>query len=396
MSDERLTAPFQTHTASEQVKSWIADQLADVGRRSQPGAVPGQVVVHSENAAPVRIRVMQYDQEHVEEVEIQTPEQIQRFAEQPSVTWVNVDGIRDGKLIQDIGNAFGIHGLVLEDIANPHQRAKVETYPSHTFVVARMPEMLHGFDTEQISMVVCKNVIITFQERSGDCLEPVRQRIRKRMGRIRMLGQDYLVYALLDAIIDAYFPVLARISDRLNEIELELTEEPSVDVVTMLQRIRTLLFMIQGVMQPHQDVVAHLLRDSSPVSNDTRIHLRDCSDHVHQVLQACETTRELAADLRDYCFAELSFNQNETMKTLTVIASIFIPLSFIAGFYGMNFDPDVSKLNMPEIRWQYGYLYSIALMAFVASATLVGLWQMSRLRRKARKRRFRRTQQILD
>jgi len=382
-------------SAASQVTSWIADQLSDIGRR-KPGSVPGEVSSRIPDAAPVRIRVMQYDENTLDEVQIHDTDEIKKYAEQKSVTWVNVDGLRDSHLISEIGEIFQIHGLILEDVTNPHQRAKVETYDDQTFIVARMPEMTGGFDTEQISMVLCHNVVITFQERTGDCLEPVRERLRNKKGRIRSRGHDYLVYALLDAIIDAYFPVLARISERLNDAEQELTESPSVDVVTMLQRIRTLLFMIQGTILPHQDAVAHLLRDDGPVSDDTRLYLRDCADHVKQVLQACETTRELAADLRDYCFAEISFNQNETMKTLTVMASVFIPLGFIAGFYGMNFDPAVSTWNMPETRWRYGYVFAIGLMVLMVTLTLGGLWQMARLRKKARKQRFQRTQRILD
>lgn len=378
---------------------WIAESLEDVARRHSPGSAPGVIAGaghRDPSAAPVTVKVIQFDADHFEEATIKSIDQIHHYADQPSVTWVNVDGLQDTALISEICESFGIHGLVAEDIVHPHQRAKVESYEDHTFVVARMPEASGGFDSEQISIVVCGHAVLSFQEKSGDCLEPVRERIRKGSGRIRSRGNDYLVYAILDAIIDAYFPVLARIGEKLDEAEQQLTEDPSVDAVAMLQRLRTVLFMIQGTVSPHQEAVAHLLRAEHQITDETRIYMRDCADHVHQVLDACATTRELAADLRDYCFAEISFNQNETMKTLTVMASVFIPLSFIAGFYGMNFDPAVSDWNMPETRWRYGYAFAIGLMTAVAVLTLGALRFMAIARRKARRRRFQKTQRILD
>ncbi|MEQ9411718.1 MAG: magnesium/cobalt transporter CorA [Fuerstiella sp.] len=374
---------------------WIAEQLIDVSRRRRPGAVPGEFV-SDPTALPVRIRVIQYDADDFEEVEIRTVDEVRKYAERSSVTWVNVDGIRDTEIISAIGKMFGIHRLVLEDIVSPHQRAKVEDYGDQLFIVARMPEVRGGFDTEQLGIVLCDHVVVTFQERTGDCLEPVRNRLRQKLGRIRERGHDYLVYALLDAVIDAYFPVLSRVSERMNEMEQQLARELTVDTVAVLQRLRTVLFMIQGTIAPHNEVITQLLRNPTQIKDGTRVYLRDCSDHVAQVMHATETSRELAADLRDYCFAEISFNQNETMKLLTVMASVFIPLSFVAGFYGMNFDPSVSQLNMPETKWKYGYLFAIILMISIAGLTLAGLWLLKRYGRKARRKRFNTTQRVLD
>lgn len=374
---------------------WIADQLEDVQNRGEPGAVPGEIRLETGDV-PVDVQIIQYDVEQLEEMQINNLRDVQKYAAMPSRTWVNITGIHDTSAVSEICRSFGVHGLVIEDIVNPHQRAKLETYEDVTFIVARMGELDGGFDSEQISIVLCERAVLTFQERSGDCLEPIRRRLRTARGRIRGQGHDYLVYAILDSIIDAYFPVLAGIGDKLNQIECELTEDPSVDAVAMLQRIRTVLFMMRAVIAPHQEVVAHLLRDERMISDDTRVYLRDCADHIHQVLEACDTTRELAADLRDYCFAEISFNQNETMKTLTVIASVFIPLSFIAGFYGMNFDPAASSWNMPETRWRFGYAFAIGLMGTVTAITLAGLKWMSSSRRRSRRQRFRRTQTFLD
>lgn len=391
MTDE----PVSEESDDNETSGWIADQLEDVAKRNEPGTAPGEV--HSDpEAAPVSLRIIQYDADRFEEVAIKDVRKIQEFSSRPSITWVNVDGLRDAHVIAEICQSFGAHGLVVEDIVHPHQRAKVESFDDLTFIVARMPQMAGSFDSEQISIILCGHAVLTFQEQSGDCLEPVRERLRRSKGRIRSRGHDYLAYAILDCIVDAYFPVLARIGEKLDSIERQLTEDPSVDAVAMLQRIRTLLFVIKGTVAPHQDAVSHLLRDEQQISDDTRLYLRDCADHVHQVLDACDTTRELAADLRDYCFAEISFNQNETMKTLTVMASVFIPLSFIAGFYGMNFDPSASDWNMPETRWPFGYAFAICLMLSVAGLTLGGLKWMSGSRRKARKERFRKTQRILD
>lgn len=381
-------------TTEHDSSGFVAEQLEDVSRRV-PGDAPGHLR-SDPTAFPVSVRVLQYDADHSEEVEVTDWASLEHYAARPGVTWVNVDGLRDTHIISEICASFGIHSLVVEDIVHPHQRAKVESYDDQTFIVARMPTTDGGFDTEQISIVLCGHAVLTFQERPGDCLDAVRSRIRHRRGRIRQQSHDYLVYALLDAIVDAYFPVLSKIRDRLSEVEQQLTQDPSVDAVAILQRVRTVLFVIRSTIAPHQEAVAHLLRDRRQVTEDTKIYLRDCADHVHQVLDACETTRELAADLRDYCFAEISFNQNETMKTLTVMATVFIPLSFIAGFYGMNFDPSSSSWNMPETRWQYGYAFAIGLMLSVAGATLAGLKWLSNSRRKARKERFQKTQRILD
>lgn len=387
--------PSAAATDSAESIGWVADQLEDVSKRREPGAVPGEMIGDPE-AEPVSVRIIQYDAEHFEEIDVHNLKRVRDFAAKPSITWVNVDGLRDADAIAEICESFDVHGLVMEDIVHPHQRAKVETYDDLTFIVARMPEVDGGFDSEQISIILCGHAVLTFQERSGDCLESVRKRLRENRGRIRSRSHDYLVYAIIDCIVDAYFPVLAKIGDKLNQVERQLTENPSVDAVAMLQRIRTILFMLKGTVAPHQDAVAHLLRDQQQISDDTRIYFRDCADHIHQVLDVCETTRELAADLRDYCFAEISFNQNETMKTLTVMASVFIPLSFIAGFYGMNFDPTASEWNMPETRWQFGYAFAISLMLGVAGLTLGGLKWMSRARRTARIARFKKTQRILD
>lgn len=391
MIDSAASEPEHEQPSTQ---GWIAGQLEDVARRGAPGTVPGEVR-RNPDANPVHVRVLQYDASEFQEVEITDLSEIPRYAAQPYVTWVNVDGLRDTDKIEQVCKSFGIHGLVVEDIVHPHQRAKVEDYNDYTFLVARMPEIAGGFDSEQIGIVMCGQAVLTFQEKPGDCLEPVRNRLRHNRGRIRGRGHDYLVYALLDCIVDAYFPVLARVRDRLDEVEHQLMRSPTVDVVAILQRLRTILFVIRNTIAPHQDAVGHLLR-SEVITEDTKVYLRDCRDHVHQVLDVCETTRELAADLRDYCFAEISFNQNETMKTLTVMASVFIPLSFIAGLYGMNFDPQVSPYNMPETRWVFGYPFAIALMLAVSGLTLAGLRWMSRTRRRARRRRFARTQRILD
>lgn len=388
------SAHADSETPEQQSPGWIAGQLEDVARRGAPGTVPGEVR-RNPDAQPVHVRVLQYNATEFREVEVTDLSDIPRYAAQPYVTWVNVDGLRDTEKIEQVCRSFGIHGLVVEDIVHPHQRAKVEDYNDYTFLVARMPEIAGGFDSEQIGIVVCEQAVLTFQEKPGDCLEPVRRRLRNNRGRIRTRQHDYLVYALLDCIVDAYFPVLSRVRDRLDEVEHQLMRSPTVDVVAVLQRLRTILFVIRNTIAPHQDAVGHLLR-SDTVTEDTKVYLRDCRDHVHQVLDACETTRELAADLRDYCFAEISFNQNETMKTLTVMASVFIPLSFIAGFYGMNFDPRVSPYNMPETQWAFGYPFAIVLMAAVSGLTLAGLRWMARGRRRARQRRFARTQRILD
>jgi magnesium transporter len=274
-------------------------------------------------------------------------------------------------MIVKVGELFGLHALALEDVVHVHQRAKVEEYDNHLFVVARMVSMNERVCTEQLSLFLGKNFVVTFQERVGDCFEPVRGRIRsRRQAPIRDFQADYLAYALLDAIVDAYFPILDEYGQRLDLVEDEIAQDTSTNMMERIHDLRSDVRVLSRAVWPQREVVRKLLDEHGHlISAETRVYLRDLYDHTIQIVELLETYRESCADLRDFYMSAVSNRMNEIMKVLTIIATIFIPLSFIAGVYGMNFDEDVSRWNMPELRSPYGYPAVLGLM----SACAVGM-----------------------
>jgi magnesium transporter len=280
--------------------------------------------------------------------------------------WVNVDGLGDTSVISQLGELFDVHRLALEDVVNVHQRAKVEPYDDHLFVIAHMIQAGEHLGTEQVSFFIGENYLLTFQERAGDCFDMVRQRIRAGRGRIRHAGASYLAYALLDALIDAYFPVLEVYGERIEALESELLTEPDAEMAGRIHAIKRDLLVLRRAIWPHREAIKTLLRDDSPfITDETRIYLRDCYDHVIQLLDLVETYRELASGLLDIYLSSLSNRMNEVMKVLTIFAAIFIPLTFIAGLYGMNFE------RMPELRWSWGYPMALMVMAALTVSLLV-------------------------
>ncbi|MGD9857556.1 MAG: magnesium/cobalt transporter CorA [Planctomycetaceae bacterium] len=343
-------------------------------RRAEPGASPGTVLTDPHAPAPT-IRVITYGPGHFESKKLDNADAIPDHLHPEAITWVDIDGLGDAATIKRVGQIFNLHELVLEDIVNVHQRAKVEEYGDHLFLVARMVSLDESLQTEQISFILGDRFVLTFQEREGDSLEPARKRLRKGQGLIREHGADYLMYSLLDAIIDGYFPVLERYGEQLNHLEDQLLVRTTTTLIARVHRLRSELFVLRKAIWPHRDLVNALMRESTPrIDRETRIYLRDCYDHVAQLIDLTETCREIASDLRDFHFSQISMRQNEIMKVLTVMATIFMPLSFIAGVYGMNFDPQASPWNMPELEWRFGYPFSLVLMAGTTAALLGFFW----------------------
>lgn len=352
-------------------------------RRTPPGSVPGRVVSDPQ-AAPTEIQVIAYNTTELVEESVTDPSELPGYLERYAVTWVNVNGLGDAKVLKQIARLFGLHALALEDVVHVHQRPKVEDFADHLFIVARMvtvedepagyEEPQNGaarLDTEQISIFLGKNFVVTFQERPGDCLNAVRERMRQNTGLVRKSGGDYLAYALLDAVVDAYFPVVEKYSELLDILEEQVTESHDRAHLDRIHRAGRALRVMRRAAWPLRDAVQVLQRDEHPlILPETRIYLRDCSDHTVQIIDFLETSRELCADLREYYFSTLSHRTNEIMKVLTIIATIFIPLSFVAGVYGMNFDPAASEYNMPELRWRYGYPFAWSVMGVIALALL--------------------------
>ena len=319
---------------------------------------------------------MGYGPDDLEERQISKTEELKPLIGKWPVTWINVDGLADLALIRHLGEMFDLHGLALEDVVNVHQRPKVEEYGDHTFIVTKM---IHGDRspmTEQVSMFLGERFLLTFQERSGDCFEPVRQRIRRHRGLIRDRKADYLAYALLDVVIDGYFPVLEEYGERLEVLEDAVMGRHSSDHVAEIHDMKRDLLALRRAIWPQREMISALTRDTSPqIVEQTRIYLQDCYDHTIQLMDVVETYREIASGLVDVYLSSTSARMNEIMKVLTVIATIFMPLGFIAGLYGMNFDRGVSPWNMPELGWYLGYPLALLLMAAVAVGLLLYFWR---------------------
>jgi magnesium transporter len=288
------------------------------------------------------------------------------------VTWVNVDGLGDVETIRALGEIFSIHPLALEDVVNVPQRPKVEEYEKNLFVVSRMPMADHHGGTEQLSLFLGKDYILTLQERPGDCLEPVRKRVRKGGTKLRSGGADYLAYALLDAVVDDYFPLLEELGDLLERMENDILAAPREAVLHDLHDIKQRIVPLRRILWSFRDVFTTLIRDEIPhVTAATHLYFRDCYDHTLQLIDLLEGHRENSSGLMDLYLSSLSNKMNDVMKILTIVATVFIPLSFIAGIYGMNFNPERSPLNMPELNWFWGYPFALSLMGLMAGAMLL-------------------------
>jgi magnesium transporter len=352
----------------------VAARRMTMGKRySPPGTAPGTLrAPDNPEAGPVRVTVIDYGPDRLVEKEIETVEELEPYRDTPTVTWINVEGLNDVAFLEGLGNLFGFHPLTLEDVLNCGQRPKLEDYGKYHFLV--MKSLLLRDDQlqiEQISFFLSGNYVITLQEVPGDSFEAVRQRIRQTKGQIRKMGPDYLLYALVDALMDEFFPVLERYGERIEELEDEVVLRPEPATLNQVHGIKRDLLVLRRAAWPEREVIASLQREEAHlIRPETRIFLRDCYDHAVQVIDMIETYRDLAAGMLDVYLSSTSNRLNEVMKVLTIISTIFIPLNFIAGVYGMNFDRQASPLNMPELGWYYGYPAVLTLMA-VAGGALV-------------------------
>jgi magnesium transporter len=345
----------------------------EIHRRTLPGAPPGTLAVDPE-AMRSRIRVMAYGSGAITDKRIEDPQAVREFLDRWPVTWVNVDGLGEAVTLGKIGEVFDLHRLSLEDVVNVHQRAKVEPYGKYLFIVGRMVNngSDEALDTEQLSIFLGKNYVLTFQEHPGDCFDTVRDRISKAGGRIRNCGPDYLAYALIDAFIDDYFPVLERYGERLEALEDEVITRADTQIIAQIHQVKRDLLVLRRAIWPLREAVNSLARDPTPlISDETRIYLRDCYDHAVQLIDLLENYREIASSLVEVYLSSVSNRLNEIMKVLTIFTVVFIPLNFIASIYGMNFNPESSPWNMPELNWRYGYPFILALMSAVALSMLI-------------------------
>jgi magnesium transporter len=277
-----------------------------------------------------------------------------------------VDGLGDAEIIRSIGQLFDLHPLALEDVLSLHQRPKVDDYDTYLYLVVRMLHYGERVETEQISLFLGPGLVLTFQEEPGDCLDPIRERIRKGGGRLRHESADYLLYAILDALVDNYFPFLEQLGEVLESLEDEVVANPTRPTLGRVYDIKRDLLNVRRSLWPLRDALGALVHEDSPLlGRVTRLYLRDCYDHTLRVVDIIETYRELAAGLMEVYLSSVSNKLNEVMKVLTVISTIFIPLTFIAGVYGMNFR------HMPELEWPWGYSLVWGIMIGAAAVMLV-------------------------
>jgi magnesium transporter len=348
---------------------------AGLFQKPEPGAPPGTLVIDEAlGGARTRILLVDYDEARVEEKELASiDEGIAYLTDaRPSITWVDVHGLCDRATLVRMGEIFKLHPLALENLVNVPERPKTDSYPDHQIIIARVIRIDEGgaVATSQLGMILGNGFVLTVQEDADhDVLEPVRERIRRGLGMIRAEGADHLAYALLDTVIDGFYPVLDALGERLDDLELLAVAAPP-GVSRRIHDVRRQLLTARRAIWPQRDVLNALLRDESPrIRHATRVYLRDTYDHAVQVMDMVETFREIASGLMDLYLSGVSNRMNDIMKVLTVISTIFLPVTFIAGVYGMNFKTDASPWNMPELDWRYGYPFAIALMA----ASVVGL-----------------------
>jgi magnesium transporter len=318
------------------------------------GLSPGTLVhIGKKKIEKVRIRIIDYDEAQLQEKEAKTIEECFPFKEKPTVTWVNIDGLHDIEVIEKIGKHFDLHPLVLEDILNTEQRPKIEDFDDYIFVVLKMlyfDESQDEIRAEQVSIILGSNFVLSFQERVGDIFNPLRERIRNAKGRIRKMGADYLAYALMDATVDNYFTVLEKLGEKIEDTEEKLVSNPTPETLQTIHNLKREMIFLRKSVWPLREVVNSLERgESSLIKESTKIFLRDVYDHTIQVIDTVETFRDLLSGMLDIYLSSISNRMNQVMKVLTIIATIFIPLTFVAGIYGMNFE------YMPELKWHWFY-----------------------------------------
>jgi magnesium transporter len=340
------------------------------GGRELPdtGLSPGTLVhVGERKVEKVRITVIDYDADKFYEKVVDSVEECYRFRDTSTVTWINIDGIHDADVIGKLGGHFGLHPLVLEDIMNTTQRPKMEDLGEAIYLVLKMVETAPDgcLSTEQMSLIFGPNYVLSFQELPGDIFDPVRERIRRGQGRIRKMGPDYLAYSLLDAIVDDYFVMMEGLGERVEALEDELIANPDRRTLRDIHDLKSKMLFLRKSIWPLRDAVGRLERAETPLIKETTdIYLRDVYDHLIQVIDNVETFREMLSGILDIYLSSVSNRMNEVMKVLTIIGTIFIPLTFIAGVYGMNFK------FMPELEWRGGYFVVLGVMLAVGVSLL--------------------------
>jgi magnesium transporter len=306
------------------------------------------------------------------EKEIEDVQAVRSFVGQWPVTWVNVAGLGDLSVITKLGEIFNLHRLALEDVINAHQRPKVEQYKEYIYIVVRIVRDGEKFGSEQVSIFLGKNFVLSFQEQAGEYFTPVIDRIRTGTGRSRTAGTDHLTYALIDAVIDSYFPVLERYGEAMEILEDAIVTQPGSRLLGQIHDMRHGLLTLRRVAWPLREAMGILYREPiALIDEEERLYLRDCYDHMVQIIDLLENYRDVTSGLMEVYLTSISNRTNEIMKVLTIITAVFVPMTWIAGIYGMNFDTKASPWNMPELEWVWGYPFAWGLMVLFALILLI-------------------------
>jgi len=334
------------------------------------GLPPGTLVHTGERKVEsVRITLIDYDEQSFQEKQVSSIEECFHFKKTPTVTWINIDGIHEVDIVEKLGKQFELHPLILEDILDTNQRPKFEDFEKCLFIVLKMLSYGDGnqaVEGEQVSLVLGENFVISFQERIGDVFEPIRDRIRNSKGRIRKMGADYLCYSLMDAVVDNYFSILEKIGEKIESMEEKLVSAPTQKTLQQIHKLKSEMISLRKSVWRLRELINGLQRnESSLISETTGIYLRDTYDHTIQVMDTVESLRDVVSGMLDIYLSSVSNSMNAVMKMLTIIATIFIPLTFVAGIYGMNFK------YMPELEWRWAYPSILVVMIIVAIGMLI-------------------------
>lgn len=354
-----MAKPHRVHHSAKLIKK----------RGKKVGAAPGTLIhVGETKNTDINIRLIAYNETTLKEFQLSDPAQCHPPQASDITSWFNIDGLNNPDIIREIGDRFELHPLIQEDILNTDHRPKIEVHDKHLYIVIKMLQFngqAHDIEFEQISLVVGDDYVLSFQEKPGDVFDGVRERLRSGR-RIRRLGPDYLAYALIDALVDNYFLILEKLGDAIEDLEFELLDKPSKDTVNRIHHFKREMLLLRKAIWPLREVLSSLSRDESVIlSDEIRMFLRDVYDHTIHIIDNIETLRDLLAGLLDLYVSSVSQRMNEVMKVLTMFASIFMPLTFIAGIYGMNFE------NMPELQWQWGYPAALFFMALCSGGLLL-------------------------
>ncbi len=338
-----------------------------MSRKKQIGAPPGSLhYIGQQTDEKVKITLIEYNEKEFFEKEFLNLDDCLSHVKEDMVKWINVEGVHDTSIIEKIGQLYNIHPLTLEDIVHVDQRSKFEDYDHYLVAILKMIMYDAQVRSEQLSLVLLKNTVISFQEPSGgDAFDIIRQRLRLAKGRVRKLGADYLFYALMDSVVDWYFHTLEKIGDKIEEIEEEIMNQPKRESLIQLYRLKREVIYLRKQVWPMRDMISNMLRsDSEFITANTQLFFRDLQDHSSRVIDTVETYRDLLAGIMDIYLSTNSNKMNEVMKVLTIMSTIFIPVTFIAGVYGMNFE------YMPELKSPYGYAVVWALMLSIMAGLI--------------------------